>query len=32
MFLVCPHLCLFLVFVLENLADFPQVKIKSTQI
>ena len=30
-FLVRPHLCLFLVFLLEHLADFPQVKIRSTQ-
>ena len=30
-FLVCSHLCLFLVYVFENLADFPQLKMKSTQ-
>ena len=29
-FLVCPHLCLFLVFVKENLVDFAKCKIKST--
>ena len=30
-FLVCSHLCLFLVFVLENLDDFRQVKMSPTQ-
>ena len=30
-FVVCSHLCLFLVFVLENLDDFPHVKISPNQ-
>ena len=29
-FLLCPHLCLFLVFTKENLDDFFQCKMKST--
>ena len=29
--LVCSHLCLFFVYVFESLADFPQLKMKSTQ-
>ena len=29
--MVCPHLCFFAVSVLENLADFTEVKIRSTQ-
>ena len=30
-FLVCPHLCLFPVFVYKKLADFQQVKMRSAQ-